>query len=61
MAAGEALSPRLAIPLFAPDFATVMTSLDGPPLNAVWSMNAIRPWDTPPPFLLAAQSLVLRI
>jgi hypothetical protein len=61
MATGEALSPRLAIPLFAPGFTAGVINPDGPPLTAVWSMNAIRPWEAPPPFLSAAHLLVLRI
>ncbi len=61
MATAEALSPRLAIPLFHPFSTAGIISLDGPPLAAVWSMNATRPWEAPPPFLSAAHSLVLRI
>src|SRR5437762_2037009 len=61
MVSGEALSPRLAIPLFAPGFTVGVVSPDGPPLTAGWSINATRPWETPPPFLSTAHLLVLRI
>ncbi len=61
MAAGEALSPRLAIPLFGPAFTADTFRLDGQPLAAEWSMNATRWWEGPPPLLSAAHSLVLRI
>ena len=61
MATGEALSPRLTIPLFATGFTANVITLDGLPLTAVLPMNATRPWETSPPFFSAARLLVLRI
>jgi hypothetical protein len=61
MATAEALFPRLTIPLVAAGFTADVITLDGPPLTAVLSINATRPWETSPPFFSTARLLVLRI